>query len=434
MAIGLTMIFFVFSLIESLWLLRCIKIKFKNQYFIAIGMAVLFVVLMALNGKVEFKNMCAIASIIAFVITLLITDSKMISKLECTVLVVLMKSCVILSVETWYIDGVWLSVGKEYMESFICFLSEFVMIIIFGYILKMILDILNVEKKIKAAERLDYVFLIGCFDIFICIFFIYKLIQTSYFKGFFVKTITSFAGISLLLVEIDILYKKWLTVRVQNYAKAEHELNEMQKNYYLSLLEKETDTKKYRHDMNNHIICIKSFIDEGKYEELNKYIDNLYDQTISLVNKGFHTGNSIIDALTNYYVENLNPEIEINLEGKIVKELKIDDIALSSVYSNMIVNAIEAQKFIPDEKRKYINVTLKEGKKYAQIIVKNTMQYERIENTDNIETIKDDKENHGFGLANIRKRLDENHGNLDIEAKDYEFCIKATLPLVSAEA
>ena len=62
------------------------------------------------------------------------------------------------------------------------------------------------------------------------------------------------------------------------------------------------------------------------------------------------------------------------------------------------------------------------------------MQYVRIENTDNIETIKGDKENHGFGLANIRKRLDENHGNLDIEAKDYEFCIKATLPLVSAEA
>ena len=263
---------------------------------------------------------------------------------------------------------------------------------------------------------------------------IYKLIQKSYFSGIFAKIIVSFAGISLLMMEINILHKKWLKEQVLNHAKAEHELNEMQKNYYLSLLEKETETKKYRHDMNNHIICIKSFIDEGKYEELNKYIDNLYDRTISLVNKGFHTGNSIIDALTNYYVENMDSEIEINLEGKIVKELKIDDIALSSIYSNMIVNAIEAQKFIPDEKRKHINVTLKEGKKYAQIIVKNTMQYERIENTDNIETIKGDKENHGFGLANIRKRLDENHGNLDIEAKDYEFCIKATLPLVSAEA
>lgn len=123
----------------------------------------------------------------------------------------------------------------------------------------------------------------------------------------------------------------------------------MQKNYYLSLLEKETETKKYRHDMNNHIICIKAFLDEKEYDNLNNYIDNLYNQTFSLVNKGYHTGNSIIDALTNYYVENMDKSIEIELKGKIVRG------------------------------------------------------------------------------------LDENHGNLDIRAENHEFCIKATLPLVSGE-
>lgn len=431
MAIGLTMIFFVFSLIESLWLLYCIKVKFKNLWYISAGMGILFVALIFLNDRIELKDMCLVASVISFLVTLLVADKRPSLKLESTVLVVLMKNCVLLSWETWFIDGTWLSAGAKIHESLICFLSELALVIVFGFGLRFLF---NLEKKIKVVEKIDNICLIGCLDIFVCILMIYKLIQKSYFSGIFAKIIVSFAGISLLMMEINILHKKWLKEQVLNHAKAEHELNEMQKNYYLSLLEKETETKKYRHDMNNHIICIKSFIDEGKYEELNKYIDNLYDRTISLVNKGFHTGNSIIDALTNYYVENMDSEIEINLEGKIVKELKIDDIALSSIYSNMIVNAIEAQKFIPDEKRKHINVTLKEGKKYAQIIVKNTMQYERIENTDNIETIKGDKENHGFGLANIRKRLDENHGNLDIEAKDYEFCIKATLPLVSAEA
>ncbi len=431
MAIGLTMIFFVFSLIESLWLLYCIKVKFKNLWYISAGMGILFVALIFLNDRIELKDMCLVASVISFLVTLLVADKRPSLKLESTVLVVLMKNCVLLSWETWFIDGTWLSAGAKIHESLICFLSELALVIVFGFGLRFLF---NLEKKIKVVEKIDNICLIGCLDIFVCILMIYKLIQKSYFSGIFAKIIVSFAGISLLMMEINILHKKWLKEQVLNHAKAEHELNEMQKNYYLSLLEKETETKKYRHDMNNHIICIKSFINEGKYEELNKYIDNLYDRTISLVNKGFHTGNSIIDALTNYYVENMDSEIEINLEGKIAKELKIDDIALSSIYSNMIVNAIEAQKFIPDKKRKHINVTLKEGKKYAQIIVKNTMQYERIENTDNIETIKGDKENHGFGLANIRKRLDENHGNLDIEAKDYEFCIKATLPLVSAEA
>ena len=78
-------------------------------------------------------------------------------------------------------------------------------------------------------------------------------------------------------------------------------------------------------------------------------------------------------------------------------------------------------------------MTLKEGKKFAQITIRNAMQFEKIDDVDNIETRKIDKENHGFGLENIRKRLDENHGNLDIRAENHEFCIKATLPLVSGE-
>lgn len=71
-----------------------------------------------------------------------------------------------------------------------------------------------------------------------------------------------------------------------------------------------------RLELNNHIICIKAFLDEKEYDNLNNYIDNLYNQTFSLVNKGYHTGNSIIDALTNYYVENMDKSIEIELKGK----------------------------------------------------------------------------------------------------------------------
>lgn len=97
----------------------------------------------------------------------------------------------------------------------------------------------------------------------------------------------------------------------------------------------------------------------------------------------------------------------------------------------MLVNAIEAQKHIDDDKDKFIHVSLKEGDKYAQLIVKNSMENERIENLDNIKTTKTDKQNHGFGIANIRKNVAEHNGKLAIEAQDYEFCVKATLPLLN---
>ena len=68
--------------------------------------------------------------------------------------------------------------------------------------------------------------------------------------------------------------------------------------------------------------------------------------------------------------------------------------------------------------------------KVAQLIVRNAMENESIANLEQIETTKLDKENHGFGLVNIKKNVAEHNGSLIIEAEDYEFCIKATLPLV----
>ena len=125
----------------------------------------------------------------------------------------------------------------------------------------------------------------------------------------------------------------------------------------------------------------------------------------------------------------MEKDIELRLEGRLMRPILIDDIALSSIYSNMIVNAIEAQKHISSEKKKYIHIHLREGNKYAQLTVRNSMSIERIANVNAIETTKLDKENHGFGINNIRKNVLDNHGDLSIEAKDYEFCVRVTLPL-----
>ena len=423
---------FAFTMAEYLCVLRGLGVKVKRFIFIGYGLAILIAINL-IFGEIVKPDLEGYYGIrVAFVTIIFMIDKEKFSeKVQNVFLAAIMKDCLLLAVETWFIEASSLY-GTSYKNTIIFYCLELLTVFVFGEILRRGIQFFNRDKIIKIGNLLDYIIIFGCFDIFRCLWWVYREIVKGNFTLFTDKLYTSIACVSLVLLEINILYKKWLAEQVQRYAKAEHELYETQKHYYQSLLEKEADTKKYRHDMNNHMICIKSLLDEGNYEELQNYIDNLHDRTSFLVNKGHKTGNSILDALTNYYADNMGSEIDFSVKGNIVKRVDIDDTALSSIYSNMLVNAIEAQKGITPGKNKFIHVSLKEGDKFAQLIVKNSMEKERIEDLDNIKTTKSDKENHGFGLANIRKNVTEHNGKLIIEAEDYEFCVKATLPLASA--
>ncbi|MBR5650137.1 sensor histidine kinase [Pseudobutyrivibrio sp.] len=425
----MSLIEFAFLIVEAIWIIKCANLQIKNKRYVAFGFLAAIATSGLLQDKISYGSICLIELFLVYIIVFLIIDSSIVSKIESTVLVLLVNNCLILSVKAFFPDGAYFHIGNKCVDMVLNNLVELSIVFLFGFLAKRFLESLINERRRKVGKFLDYVITIGCLDIFICIFSIYNLIQIAYFKGVFARVVTSIAALSLVLLEINVLYKKWLVEKVQEYAKAERELYETQRNYYISLLDKEAETKKYRHDMNNHMICLKSLIDDENYDELRNYIDKLYDKTSVLVNKGFSIGNTIIDALTNYYAEHLEKDIELRLEGRLMRPILIDDIALSSIYSNMIVNAIEAQKHISSEKKKYIHIHLREGNKYAQLTVRNSMSIERIANVNAIETTKLDKENHGFGINNIRKNVLDNHGDLSIEAKDYEFCVRVTLPL-----
>lgn len=410
-----------------LWILKCMKVDIKKKYYIFYGFIIIVGISMLINQYFELLRLCAMAERLGIFVGFLQIDKKFREKVEYIGLVVIMKECSLFAIETLAAEHMDSLLGKGYIETIFLTVLRFAIALALGEIIKLYLKKISTERILKAGKWLDFLIFLGAFDICICIYFIFRLISISYFKGFLIKGITSFAFLALTILELNIIYNKWLSNKVSEYAKAEHELHEAQKNYYISLLEKEATTKKYRHDMNNHVICIKALLDDGNYAELKKYIEEIYNQTSYLVKKGFHTGNSIIDALTNYYYDKNGKSIEISVKGTIIKEIDIDEIALSSIYSNMLVNAVEAQNFIEEGRRKYICVHLKQGEKYVEIVVKNAMVEESLKNLENIETTKYDKENHGLGIGNIKRNVEGNNGKLFIEAGNYEFCMRVIL-------
>ena len=98
---------------------------------------------------------------------------------------------------------------------------------------------------------------------------------------------------------------------------------------------------------------------------------------------------------------------------------------LCTIVSNLLKNAVEA---VDSGGEIVVHIIRKE--KYAQIEIsnscKNTLQ---VDNTGKIETSKLDKENHGYGISNVKKAVQKNHGEFQYDIEEHRFCVELVLPV-----
>ena len=61
--------------------------------------------------------------------------------------------------------------------------------------------------------------------------------------------------------------------------------NKQQEEYYQNMLERETSTKQFRHDIINHLMQLQSFSKAGAYDKLNSYLNNILHHFTSFLKK-----------------------------------------------------------------------------------------------------------------------------------------------------
>ena len=69
-----------------------------------------------------------------------------------------------------------------------------------------------------------------------------------------------------------------------------------QKDYYAMKQTSDTEIRRMRHDMKNHLICIRDLAANGRYDELADYIGEL-SEAVNDADRLIHTGSGIIDAI-----------------------------------------------------------------------------------------------------------------------------------------
>lgn len=221
------------------------------------------------------------------------------------------------------------------------------------------------------------------------------------------KLFLTFAALGCLTASIMLLYTFRQRQHFQKQADIENEYNKQQQEYFHMLLEKEQETKKFRHDITNHMLCIQNMAKEKKIEEIQQYLEDILHVLNQISKKDYSVGNETIDVLLNHYLAPIRERCHIEVEGTFGKATHISRMELCTIFSNILKNAVEAVAKIPleDSPKKRIYIYASHGEKSMKLTVQNTYTG-KIEIYNNmIITQKKDKNSHGFGMENTQAAI-----------------------------
>ncbi len=231
------------------------------------------------------------------------------------------------------------------------------------------------------------------------------------------------APLPLFTVFMGVLVVVTLFVTIRRMSIYTQEIQKRaEKTYYDELDRKYEETRKIRHDMNNHLLALSLLVEKGDIASAKAYIGEIsdeLDQTIMPV----RTGSNVLDALIWQKIRQARTyNIEIQTEILCsVKDRNISDYDLCGIFGNILDNAIEAGAGMD---KAVIRLSIRNQLNMLYISCENPYQGERHKSGEKYLTTKGDMELHGLGINRIKEiakaydgevSISDNQGNFQIE-------------------
>ncbi len=260
-----------------------------------------------------------------------------------------------------------------------------------------------------------------------------EFLKNSNFSVFCnILDVTIYIGIFLLV--IFIVYIKNTHERMERLLETEQLMKESQVNYYKQLLKKESETRKYRHDMVNHLVYLQEVLKNNQVENARKYVEDILGGFKRIQNTYYVTGNEMVDTIMNYFLGMLPESVHIEIHGKYPIELAMEEIDICTIFSNVFQNAVEEIIENPIQEAA-VQVEVIKGKQYVEYKIKNSIYTDIVIGRNGLpKSGKADKKNHGIGMGNVKETIERNEGRFQWCQKEGYFCVTLTLPIKNITA
>lgn len=274
-------------------------------------------------------------------------------------------------------------VKNDIKVSYIHWLSIFVMPA--GTLILSLMLILKVNSENLTGILISIIIM---FVINVFVFYLYDILMKSYDEKME----------KALLLQQNMAYAKQLEVITQS----------------------QENLKAFRHDVKNHVLSLKSLIEDNNNHEASEYLESIIDSIDNSIEFS-KSGNAEIDSILNYKLNQaVSFGIKTNIAVNVPEKLNIRPFDLSVVLGNLLDNAIEAARYC---ERKLIKITAELDRNVLYINVSNTFDGKLKYEGSKLITTKEDKQNHGMGLGNVQQSLEKYNGAMEIHHRDKMFYV-----------
>lgn len=235
-------------------------------------------------------------------------------------------------------------------------------------------------------------------------------------------TETIISIVILLIINVFVFY--FYDELMKSYdSKIEKTLLQQQSKAYLKQLEiinqSKENLKTFRHDVKNHALSLKYYIDNGDGEGASEYLSNILEY-INYSKEYAKSGNSEIDSLINYKMDLAqNYQIKAKVDLIIPDKLNINSFDLSIIIGNLLDNAIEASSKADD---RFINISIELDRNVLYISISNSYDG-KLKFTGSKLVSSKYNENHGLGLNSVFKSVEKYMGTMNIRHDNHVFYV-----------
>ncbi len=243
----------------------------------------------------------------------------------------------------------------------------------------------------------------------------------------FKNILIGFGGITVCGLMIAMAYWINKTLKYKFQKEIAEIYNEQQKEYFQRLLEKEQETRQFRHDIIGHLVAVEKLCADDRTEKAKEYVSTLLAGVSSISRAQYNVGNETVNVIINYYFVPVKEKCEIHVSGNMGDELEISPNDLCVLVSNLAKNAVEAVMQMPEEERK-IRFKVSQGREYLNMCMENTYSGKLLaDRQGKLKTTKSDTVNHGYGMKSIAGITEKYEGKYEIKQDKNLFAMEVYL-------
>ena len=187
------------------------------------------------------------------------------------------------------------------------------------------------------------------------------------------------------------------------------------------------------HDLHNHIGVLRQFLTHEKYGEAVRYLDELQAPVRNLT-AAVWTGDETADYLINSKAAAAEADgIRFQVQVEFPRRTNIRSVDLCAILGNLLDNAIEAARQVPDPSRRTAALTIRRIHQMLVIKVENSFSSVPVQENGELKTTKTEGGLHGWGLKSAQTAAEKYDGMVRAGVSGEVFRAVATLSFQGME-